>query len=52
MATESAVRLDYLAIADPLTLRPLENWGAREAVVLVAAWLGPVRLIDNITLRR
>lgn len=53
LRTEPAVRLDYLTIADPLTLRPLEDWGGREeAVALVAAWIGPVRLIDNITLRR
>lgn len=53
LATEPAVRLDYLAIADPITLRPLASWaGHDEAVALVAAWLGPVRLIDNITLRR
>ncbi len=53
LSTEPSVRLDYLAIADPLTLRTLENWGSRnEAVALIAAWLGPVRLIDNITLRR
>lgn len=53
LASEPAVRLDYLAIADPLNLRPLEDWGDRtEAVALIAAWLGPVRLIDNITLRR
>ena len=53
LATVPALRLDYLAIVDPLSLRPLENWGERDvAVALIAAWLGPVRLIDNITLRR
>lgn len=53
LSTEPAVRVDYLEIADPLNLRPLEDWGDRnEAVALIAAWLGPVRLIDNITLRR
>lgn len=53
LASEPEVRLDYLAIADPLSLRPLQNWGERkDAVALIAAWLGPVRLIDNITLHR
>jgi pantoate--beta-alanine ligase len=53
LSTEPAVRLDYLAIADPVSLRPLENWeGLDEAVALIAVWLGPVRLIDNVTLRR
>lgn len=47
------VKLDYLTIADPLTLRPLKAWEERaEAVALIAAQVGPVRLIDNIILRR
>ena len=53
LAAQPTVRLDYLSIVDPLTLRPLADWsGRQEAVALIAAWLGPVRLIDNITLRR
>ncbi len=53
LSTLPSLKLDYLAVADPLSLQPLENWGDRdEAVALIAAWLGPVRLIDNITLRR
>lgn len=47
------VVLDYFSIADARTLQPLADWGARsEAVALVAAQVGPVRLIDNVTLRR
>ncbi len=47
------VRLDYFSIADPDTLQPVTDWGDRtEVVALVAATVGPVRLIDNITLRR
>jgi pantoate--beta-alanine ligase len=53
LATEPSVVLDYLAIAHPLTLQPLADWnGLDEAVALIAAQVGPVRLIDNITLRR
>lgn len=53
LAAQPIIRLDYLSIADPLTLSPLQDWGdLQEAVALIAAWLGPVRLIDNITLRR
>ena len=53
LATEPLVRIDYLSIAHTKTLEPLVDWGEMdEAVALVAAWLGPVRLIDNITLRR
>ncbi len=47
------IKLDYLTIADMETLRPLDAWEDRsEAVALIAAQVGPVRLIDNITLRR
>ena len=47
------VEPDYFAIADPRSLRPLSDWnGVDEAVALVAAQVGPVRLIDNRTLRR
>jgi pantoate--beta-alanine ligase len=47
------VRLEYFGMADDRSLAPIEEWGDRQnAVALVAAWVGPVRLIDNITLRR
>lgn len=47
------VRLDHLEIVDSTTLDLLQDWGERtEAVCVVAASIGPVRLIDNITLRR
>ncbi|HEY4577457.1 MAG TPA: pantoate--beta-alanine ligase [Yaniella sp.] len=49
------VDLDYLEIVDPDTLMPLsdEQLAAplqREALALVAAWVPPVRLIDNMLL--
>jgi pantoate--beta-alanine ligase len=53
LAEQPSVRLDHLEIVDARTLQPLADWGDRgEAVALIAAWLGSVRLIDNITLRR
>lgn len=53
MATEPAVALDYFALADPATLEPITDWEDRtEVVALVAAQVGPVRLIDNYTLSR
>ena len=53
LASEPSILLDYFAIAHPDTLQPLTAWdGLNEAVALVAAQVGPVRLIDNITLRR
>jgi pantoate--beta-alanine ligase len=42
-------RVDYVSIADPLTLEPVSHAGA-SAVALIAAFLGEVRLIDNMTL--
>ena len=51
LAQVSDVKPDYLSIAHPETLQPLLKWnGLEQAVALVAAHLGPVRLIDNITL--
>ncbi len=51
LAQEPEVVLDYFGIADQDTLEPLEDWGARDrAVALIAAQVGPVRLIDNISL--
>lgn len=53
LAESPSVQLDYLQIAHPDTLQPLLNWSeAPEATALIAAQVGPVRLIDNITLRR
>lgn len=42
-------RLDYLALCDGQTLAPL-NRAQEDARLLVAAWLGDTRLIDNIPL--
>lgn len=53
LATEGAIRLDHCAIVHPGTLEPLTDWnGTDEAVVLVAAYVGKVRLIDNRTVGR
>ncbi len=49
IATEKAVRLDYFEIADPGTLDPIDNVSSA-ALVAVAAFVGPTRLIDNILL--
>src|SRR5699024_8189127 len=49
------VELDYLEIVDPATLAPLPDEVLaspldHEALALVAAWVPPVRLIDNMML--
>lgn len=44
-------RTDYVSIADAVTLEPVSYWdGKQPLVALVAAFLGPVRLIDNLPL--
>lgn len=53
LAQEQHVALDHFGLADADTLVPLEEWpSSGEAVALIAAQVGPVRLIDNLTLRR
>ena len=45
----TAVALDYLALVNPLQLDPVERVSAG-TVALIAARVGPVRLIDNLIL--
>jgi len=47
---EPRARVDYVAVADPRTLEPVTQVGRGGAVCLVAVWVGPVRLIDNVLL--
>jgi pantoate--beta-alanine ligase len=39
-------RVDYISIADATTLEPLSSW-QENAIALIAAFQGEVRLIDN-----
>ncbi|WP_114792619.1 pantoate--beta-alanine ligase [Niabella yanshanensis] len=42
---------DYVGIADAYTLEPVDDWdGQKPLVALIAAFLGPVRLIDNLVI--
>jgi pantoate--beta-alanine ligase len=44
-------RVEYVDVVDTKTLQPFEDWpDAEHAVVCVAAFIGQVRLIDNIVL--
>lgn len=46
---EKGFRPDYVEIADAATLQPVNDWdGRQKLVVLAAAFLGDVRLIDNL----
>jgi pantoate--beta-alanine ligase len=43
-------RIDYVSIADRETLQPIAD-DAKNAVALIAAFMGEVRLIDNMEIR-
>jgi pantoate--beta-alanine ligase len=49
LATEPMVQVEYIAVAEPATLAPVERAEA-DTVVALAARVGPTRLIDNIIL--
>jgi len=51
LAKHPDFRLDYFEIADGKTLQPLTDKTCEEPRAFVAAFLGNVRLIDNISLR-
>jgi pantoate--beta-alanine ligase len=49
--THKGFRLDYISLADASTLEPLDDYEpGRPMVVLLAAQLGDIRLIDNLLL--
>src|SRR5205085_2618961 len=54
VAEEPLVRLDYADVAHPATLEPLDEVpaGSHGARLLVAAWVGSTRLIDNMEVIR
>jgi pantoate--beta-alanine ligase len=47
LAEDPEARLDYLRIVDPETLEDQPDV-EKGALVAVAAWIGPARLIDNV----
>ncbi len=50
---EPGIRLEYLGIADAETMQPCAAWPDHgEVIAMIAAQLGTVRLIDNLTIRR
>ncbi|TLY19811.1 MAG: 4-phosphopantoate--beta-alanine ligase [Nitrospirae bacterium] len=44
---EPLARLDYLAVADPITLDEVRSVRGR-VLLLLAVWIGETRLIDNL----
>jgi pantoate--beta-alanine ligase len=49
VGAEPRVRLDYAEVVDSATLQPVEHLGG-ELLVAIAAFVGPARLIDNVSL--
>jgi pantoate--beta-alanine ligase len=50
LSTVREARADYVAVADPESLEPLETVGGRGAVLCLAVRIGKTRLIDNLVL--
>ena len=48
LAGEPAVRLDYLTLVDPVTFETVSNGFRGEALLVLAAFVGATRLIDNV----
>ncbi|MBV7362892.1 pantoate--beta-alanine ligase [Actinomycetaceae bacterium TAE3-ERU4] len=44
---QPGVRLDYVALVDPLSFAPFNDGKSGTAVLVLAAWVGATRLIDN-----
>jgi len=51
LAAEPRARLEYVELVDAVTLEAVDR-ADREVVMLIAAWFGDVRLIDNAVLGR
>ena len=49
MDGERSASIDYLAVADPMTLEPVED-ATERSIAMVAARIGKTRLIDNVVL--
>ncbi|MFL6373862.1 MAG: pantoate--beta-alanine ligase [Pyrinomonadaceae bacterium] len=52
ISEEPAARLDYVTVVDSETLQPVEKIGDVETLILAAAYIGDIRLIDNVILNR
>lgn len=47
---EPRARLEYLELIDPATFTPIDAGRGNEGLMVVAAWFGEIRLIDNLPL--
>ncbi len=49
---DQGFHIEYFTLADGLTLQPVSDWNQHDTIVAcVAAWLGDVRLIDNVIVK-
>ncbi|MFM9903360.1 MAG: pantoate--beta-alanine ligase [Pyrinomonadaceae bacterium] len=52
IGTEPLAKIDYVEVVDRETLQAVEKVGDGETLILIAAAIGGIRLIDNVTLNR
>ncbi|CAN5353740.1 pantoate--beta-alanine ligase [soil metagenome] len=52
IGTEPAAEVDYVAIVDRDSFKPIEKIRDNEALIITAAYFGKIRLIDNVILNR
>jgi pantoate--beta-alanine ligase len=50
LGRDSGIRVDYIATVDPETFALLPSLRG-EVLVLIAAWVGSTRLIDNVRVK-
>lgn len=50
LKTEERAHMEYVAVADPSTLQPIEKIEVGDALIAVAARFGEIRLLDNVIL--
>ncbi|MGJ3242820.1 MAG: pantoate--beta-alanine ligase [Opitutales bacterium] len=50
MSQSRRIRVIYVSLVDPLTMQPLKELKPGESLLVVAAWVDQIRLIDNILL--
>ena len=53
MLEYAGLKIDYIELANAETLERIENWNGKDkAIVLAAAYIGNVRLIDNVLINQ
>ena len=52
LTSDAVSRVDYVAVVNAETLQPVDKIGDEETLILAAAYIGDIRLIDNVILNR